>query len=338
MRIFLSFLITIFSSSLGLGQNWANHSFAERVDISTFNRNDVLLFEAVESGLCFYSDSGLFISFLAKGESQEFRVGGIKKFGSGIWVYPAVEKPADWRFRVVASELPGGKPIEMVPGKKVVKERPSIALILIFLFLVLAFIRVLNNYSYSFLIQPLTSFGRGQALEQFSSGLFPIIFLSVFIGFSVLLGYVIDLVIPGEFAIAYSGGGFLIGLIPTPGIFFLLALAFIIVRFLFYNFLSFLTGEKELGAILFSSALILGSILLIILTIIVSIVGFENFVYVHPRIVAFIFIIFAALFGIGMLLTHLNMGTKIPISVRFFGIVAMEILPTVFIVKVLIEG
>ncbi len=340
MMRFITFLVFVVLLSIGL------RTIADTGDLnsgqkrltwdSEFDRSTYRI-KAIKSGLSLFSDSGELLTFVPKEEFIDVNLGQFNN-QHGILVVPDSEKKGAWEYSRFQPDPIGGRPATVHPGKRIFRNDDALLISFLFFFLVIALIRVLNSYSYSFLVQPITTFGRGLDLERFSSGVFPIIFLGVFIGFSTLLGFVLDLVIPGVYSFEISSGGFIVGETPSAWVFFLLSLAFVIVRFVFYNLLSFITDDKSLGTILFSSSLIMASVLLIFLTILVSLLGFGNFVYDHPRIVAFIFIIFAALFGIGMLFTHLNMGIKVPVSVRFFGIVAMEILPTVVIVKVLFEG
>lgn len=293
--------------------------------------------KARDYSLALFDDQDLMMGFVPHGDSLVLSALELQGKSSLSFV-PGSERIGYWELTEQVGVPPGGRPMSTEVGFKKENIKPYLLLAFVFIAVVLAIFRILNNYSFSYITLPVSSIGKIFVFDQFSSGVFPLIFLGVFLGFSALLGFILDLVLPGKFELGLTGGGFLVGHLPTSLSFFLLALVFVIVRFLFYNFLSYLVSSKELGNSLFSSALILGTILLIFLSILILLVGFPYFVYPLTKIVPFIFTIFAALFGIGMLLTHLNLGLGVPVSVRFFGIVAMEILPTVLIVKVLIEG
>ena len=214
----------------------------------------------------------------------------------------------------------------------------ALVTVLVILLFIVALIRVINNFSYSFFVQPFVALGKVSWLDQYSSGIFPVVLLSLLLVFSFLTGWTLDLCLSPESQLRFLGFGFLFSALPSSISLLLFTLTLIFFKFLAYNFLGYLSKDKEFSNSLFTTFLVLGNILLLLMNLLIVLAGFAHLLLDQPEIVPMIFFIFAAIFGIGMVFSHLNVGGNIPISMRFFGIVAMEILPTIFIVKILFKG
>ncbi len=217
-------------------------------------------------------------------------------------------------------------------------ETGALVIVLVILLFIVALIRVINNFSYSFFVQPFLALGKVSWLDQYSSGIFPVVLLSFLLVFSFLMGWTLDLCLSPDSQMRFLGYGFLFSALPSSISLLLFTLAFIFFKFLAYNFLGYLSKDKEFSNSLFTTFLVLANILLLLMNLLIVLAGFSHLLLDQPEIVPMIFFIFAAIFGIGMIFSHLNIGGSIPISIRFFGIVAMEILPTIFIVKILFKG
>jgi hypothetical protein len=335
-------LVFLFAEIQAQQTNLVSLRGRHQIDFQQDTSIEVWTIVALEVPLLVYSNSGQLLAFICKGDTlkingNSYNDNGKTKFEK-ILIMPGTEKSGIWELRTKNKFPQGGVPAEIIPIEKEIDFRGSVILIILSILTIVALTRLFNNFSYSFITQPFISIGKISILEQFSTGFFPLIFLFLFLGLSFLIGLLIDLGIYGEYSFGLSLGGYFFYTISTKVSFLIYAICFVLIKFILYNFLGYLARSEELAQLLFSANLIISSILLLIATVLISLTGFENLLFTYPQIVPVIFFIFAAFFGIGMVLTHLNMGVKVPVSVRFFGIVAMEILPTIFIGKIIVTG